>query len=82
LGQRFALAYLEPGDSEPKFEMGVVTSVDDDVYFVGSIMSKNLILFGGGLFSDESYDIIGICSRLTQCDGGYTVHFTPAGDFF
>jgi hypothetical protein len=87
LGQRFAVAYLAEGDSEPKFEMGVVTSVEDDVHLVGSIMTKNQILNGGGLFSDQTYDIIGICNHLSQDTNGdgdhesYTVHFTPAGDF-
>jgi hypothetical protein len=82
LGQHFALAYLAQGVSEPKFEMGIVTSGEDDDHFVGTIMTKNRILNGGGLFNDQSYDIIGICNRLSQCDGGYSVHFTPAGEFF
>ena len=84
LGQPFVVAYFESGDEEPKFELGVVTSVEDDVHFVGCIKTKKKIMKASGLFCGNSYDIIGVCVRLLQDEGNesYTVYFAPAGDFF
>ena len=84
LGQPFVVAYFESGDDEPKFEQGIVTSVEDDVHFIGFIKTKNNIMKGSGLFCGSLYDIIGVCLRLLHEEGkeSYTVYFAPAGDFF
>ena len=90
LGEPFSIAYLEPGEEEPKFEPGVVTSVRvEDHQFRGSVKSKNRILPGGPLFDADAYEIIGMCVRCVKDEevgeGGvesWTVYFSPSGDFF